>query len=75
MGRKAISDGRKFDQLRIMLTSAERAELDTAAKSIDQKTSTWARDLLLTAARAMAFETAAVPVKKPAKKTRPTTKD
>jgi len=50
MGRKPISDGRKHNQLRIMLTESERLELDAAAD--DLPTSTWARDLLLTAARA-----------------------
>jgi len=41
-------DERKSDELRIRLTADERAELDRAA---DGKTSTWARELLLRAAR------------------------
>jgi uncharacterized protein (DUF1778 family) len=50
MGRKPISDERKSDKpLKIRLTDAERAELDKAAGSVG--TSTWARDLLLVAAR------------------------
>lgn len=51
MGRKPLSDARKNIQFRIMLTDAERTELDTAASAAGVPTSTWARDLLLTAAR------------------------
>ena len=49
MGRKPISDERKYNELRIRLTDAERAELDRAAGNLG--TSTWARDVLLQAAR------------------------
>jgi hypothetical protein len=49
MGRKPISGEPKTGELVIRLTDAERAELDRAAGSIP--TSTWARDLLLLAAR------------------------
>jgi uncharacterized protein (DUF1778 family) len=50
MGRKPISDERKSDKpLKIRLTDAERAELDRAAGAVG--TSTWARDVLMKAAR------------------------
>jgi hypothetical protein len=49
MGRKPIADERKYDELRIRLTDSERVELDKAAGKLP--TSTWARDLLLNAAR------------------------
>lgn len=52
MGRKPLSDARKNVQFRIMLTELERAELDTAAAAAGMALSTWARDLLLSAARA-----------------------
>ena len=52
MGRKPLSDIAKESQLRILLTSKEREELDTAATAAGVPTSTWARDLLLAAARA-----------------------
>ncbi|MEX0700987.1 MAG: hypothetical protein WD069_02720 [Planctomycetales bacterium] len=41
-------EDRKSAELRIRLTGAERAELDAAAEG---GTSTWARDVLLKAAR------------------------
>ncbi len=63
MGRKPLSDVAKTDTtLRIRLTESERAELDSAATATGSPTSTWARDLLLTAARA------STPVATPAKK-------
>jgi len=50
MGRKPLSGEPKTNRpLRIRLTDAERAELDRAAGKLG--TSTWARDLLLQAAR------------------------
>jgi len=49
MGRKPIADERKYDEFRIRLTDSERAELDKAAGKLP--TSTWARELLLNAAR------------------------
>jgi uncharacterized protein (DUF1778 family) len=52
VGRPPLSDERKTDTpLKIRLTDAERAELDLAAKAAGEGTSTWARDLLLRAAR------------------------
>lgn len=51
MGRKAISGTAKTASLLIRLTDEERAAIDTAAKGTGQPPSTWARDLLLTAAR------------------------
>jgi len=60
MGRKSLPDAvRKGDELRIRLTPSERKLLDQAAEtsikgeSISMRgiTSTWARDLLLQAAR------------------------
>ena len=64
MGRKPLSEEPKTNRpLRVLLTDSERAELDAAAVAAGVPTSTWARDLLLSAARA------AVPVKKkPARK-------
>jgi hypothetical protein len=52
MGRKPLSGECKTTEIAIRLTRAERAELDQAAG--DSWTSTWARDLLLKAARAKA---------------------
>ena len=49
MGRKPISGEPKTGELVIRLTDSERAELDRAAGNLG--TSTWARDLLLQAAR------------------------
>jgi hypothetical protein len=50
MGRKPLSDEPKTNRpLRILLTDSERDELDRAAGKLP--TSTWARDLLLEAAR------------------------
>jgi hypothetical protein len=49
MGRPPKApDERKAAELRIRLTEAQRAELDAAA---GQDTSTWARDVLLRAAK------------------------
>jgi len=50
-GRKPFSDLPKTDTLRIRLTDLERSELDAAAESLGQGTSTWARDVLLQVAR------------------------
>ena len=50
MGRKPISDQRKYAVLVIRVTEKERAALDRAAKRDRLPTSTWARDLLLNAA-------------------------
>lgn len=51
MGRKPLSDTPKSaTPLRILLTEAERARIDTAATAAGKKTSTWARDVLLDAA-------------------------
>jgi len=64
MGRKPISDEPKDAQLRIRLSTAELEELDGVAGLIP--TSTWARDILLRAARG---ELAVTPVPAaPAKK-------
>lgn len=51
MGRKPLNEIAKQSQLRILLTAAERAELDAYATSVGIPTSTWARDLLLATAR------------------------
>ena len=52
MGRKPLSDGRKSDRpLRIRLTDAERNYVDLAAKNAGKQTSTWARDVLIAAAK------------------------
>ncbi len=52
MGRKPLSGKRKSDRpLRIRLTDEERAELDRAASKGGKPTATWARELLLAAAR------------------------
>lgn len=49
MGRKKLSDDlRREKPLRIRLSIDERAEVDKAA---DGKTSTWAREVILKAAR------------------------
>jgi hypothetical protein len=49
MGRKKLPDDeRRAKPLRIRLTDDERAELERASQG---KTSTWARDVLLRAAR------------------------
>lgn len=51
MGRKAMSGEPKSDRpLRIRLTDAERAMIDSAANQASKPTSTWARDVLLVAA-------------------------
>jgi hypothetical protein len=50
MGRRPLSGEPKTTEIAIRLTRAERAELDSAAGNA--WTSTWARDLLLKAARA-----------------------
>lgn len=62
MGRKPLSDIRKFAVLTLRLTEDEREELDAAALAAGSPTSTWARDLLLAAARATPEAT---PAKKP----------
>jgi hypothetical protein len=49
MGRRPLSDVVKTGELVIRLTATERAELDRAAGGA--ATSTWARELLLKAAR------------------------
>lgn len=51
MGRKPLSDERKFNRFVIMLTDAERATIEAAAVLQDQKASSWARDLILNEAR------------------------
>jgi uncharacterized protein (DUF1778 family) len=52
MGRKAISGTRKTDRtLRIRLTDDERDVIDRAAEVVGKPASTWARDLLLAAAK------------------------
>lgn len=51
MGRKPLSEERKFDRFVIMLTDAERATIEAAAVLQDQKASSWARDLILNEAR------------------------
>jgi hypothetical protein len=51
MGRKPLSDDRKFDRLVIMLTETERNEIKAAAVQSGLAESTWARELLLAAAR------------------------
>lgn len=66
MGRKPLNDIAKQAQLRILLTDSERTELDTAASAAGVPTSTWARDLLLIAARE-----STAPKKKPATKKTP----
>ncbi len=49
MGRPVLPDEERRDsELRIRLTATERAELDRAA---GKDTSTWARDVLLRAAK------------------------
>lgn len=49
MGRKPLPpEDRRAKPLRIRLTGAERAEIDKAA---DGQSSTWAREVLLRAAR------------------------
>lgn len=60
MGRKPLADTAKSGMFYIRVTTEERAELDTAASAAGVPTSTWARDLLLSAARA---PVAAVPKK------------
>ena len=50
MGRKSRGEKPSVNVLRILLTEAERKELDKAAKGHDG-TSTWARDVLLRSAR------------------------
>lgn len=66
MGRKPLSSEPKTNRpLRVLLTDSERTELDTAASAAGVPTSTWARDLLLTAAR----ESTATKKKPAAKKT------
>jgi hypothetical protein len=52
MGRPPKPEGEaKTNTLRIRMTDAERAELDTAASRAGEETSTWARALLLAGAR------------------------
>jgi len=51
MGRKPLSEERKFDRFVIMLTDAERATIEAAAVLQGQKASSWARDLILDVAR------------------------
>ena len=63
MPPKPLAEVRKTEQLRMLLTVAERTELDYAAAAAGKPLSTWARDLLLAAARA-----AATPPATPAKK-------
>ena len=51
MGRKAISGVPKSERpLRIRLTDEERTILDVAANNAGDKTSSWARSVLLAAA-------------------------
>jgi hypothetical protein len=59
LGRKPISDEPKTDELVIRLTKSERAELDQAAG--DGGTSTWARRIVLRAARAAKKKRAMMP--------------
>lgn len=61
-GRPPLSDSRKENRLSTMLTDSERVEIDSAAAIAGQPTSTWARTILLAAARSANL------VKKPAKK-------
>ena len=67
MGRKPLGEVSKSHMMRVRMSESERAEIDAAASASGQTTSAWARDLLLTAARA-------VPSKPPAKKRKPATK-
>ncbi len=50
MGRKPISGTRKLDKLVIRLTNGELASIDRAASVIGLPSSTWARNLILSAA-------------------------
>ena len=50
-GRPPLSDSRKSDRFQIMLTTDERALLDSAATFAGKPTSTWARDELLRLAK------------------------
>jgi hypothetical protein len=51
-GRPPLSDSRKSNRLFVMLTDAEREQLDSAAAVAGKPTSTWARDELLQLAHA-----------------------
>ena len=65
MGRKSLSDSRKYDRLVVRLTDTERAALDSAAAMAGLPTSTWARELLLNAAaNATSRPTVAKPTRK-----------
>ena len=63
MGRKPLTNEVKAGMLLVRVTAAERVELDTAAAAAGKPTSTWVRDLALSAARA----TPAKRTRKPAK--------
>lgn len=69
MGRKPLGELGKSYMLRIRMTDDERAALDSAAALAGKPTSTWARDLLLSAA-ASSVASAARTANKPASATR-----
>ena len=73
MGRKPLGDVSKSHMMRIRMSESERAEIDDAASAAGLTTSAWARDLLLSAARA-ATTPAATPAKKPPAKPKKTDK-
>lgn len=65
-GRPPLSDDeRKADQIRIRVSSADKATLDAAAEAAGQATGPWLRDMGLAAA---AEQAAAKPAKKTPKK-------
>ncbi len=61
MPPKPLAEVKKTEQLRMLLTVSERGELDSAAAAAGKPLSTWARDLLLSAARSPAKKTRATP--------------
>lgn len=70
MGRKPLSSVAKFNRFVIMLTDSEREEIESAAALAGAPASTWARDLLLSAARSRVESnpSATAPKKRPVKK-------
>ena len=67
MGRKPLDDIAKLELIRVRITPSERAELDTAAAAAGVPTSTWLRDLGLSAARELSSPKTTAPKKPPAK--------
>lgn len=67
-GRPPISGERKNDQVRVLVTAAEKAALDAAATAAGKQTATWVREIALAAAAEIAASQAKPAGKKKAAK-------